>query len=240
MKHKRWQVGNDARTLQRLKDARAYKVQHAASWAATKAIEKRRKAQISRAIKKLRKQLTKGNLAYGLLCTHCSPPRTIRTGSDLNDLPRRVAPEQGFHGGACAECHQEATIIDPTAQTQRPQPQSQLNNPSGQDECESDDPSEQEATIVGMRMAAGVCERFMFWAGYNKDECTWELSENTLDDEHLEARTVLELRSTSGSRRIATITLVPPIGTQYTMQLDGRYTRADPDAGTQVEMDLAD
>ena len=163
-------------------------------------------------------------------CPTCAAATSLCAGRRLAQVAAVTAASAtaaSVHGGACAECHQEATIIDPTAQKQRSPPQNQ-----------PDEPPEQEATIVGMRMEAGVCERFMFWAGYSKDECTWEVSENTLDDEHLEVRTVLELLSTSGSR-LATIILVPPTGAEYTMQLSGRTTRADPDAGTQVKMDLA-
>ena len=41
-----------------------------------------------------------------------------------------------------------------------------------------------------MRASAGGIERFMFWVGHGKDECTYELCDNTVDAEDVLQQTI--------------------------------------------------
>ena len=48
----------------------------------------------------------------------------------------------------------------------------------------------EEGRVVGMRASAGGIERFMFWVGHGKDECTYELCDNTVDAEDVLQQTI--------------------------------------------------
>ena len=48
----------------------------------------------------------------------------------------------------------------------------------------------EEGRVVGMRATADGIERFMFWVGYGKDECTYEPCDNTVDAEDVLKQTI--------------------------------------------------
>ena len=95
--------------------------------------------------------------------------------------------------GATAEAEAAAAVVPQAEHLQCSEPEDE------EDELESEgeEASEEEesgdelgATVVGMRLGQSTVERFMFWEGSPKDQCTYESDENTTDHDNLVASTV--------------------------------------------------
>ena len=154
---------------------------------------------------------------------------------------RIAATTAADEAGAAAEAEAAAAVVPQAEHLQCSEPEDE------EDELESEgeESSEEEesgdelgATVVGMRLGQSTVERFMFWEGSPKDQCTYESNQNTADHDDLVASTVEVFEGTGVVKEAHVKEHVG--GSTYKLQLQGASARGIDRSKRQFQMDLAD
>ena len=101
---------------------------------------------------------------------------------------------------------------------------------------DKDNDNGQEARVVGARLCGGSIEKFMFWVGCPRDQCTYEAGlQNSIEPVDV-LRQAIELFDCRGNQKFA-IPRVHLGGSRYTLQLCGRSS-IHTEIGRMIDLDL--